>query len=444
MGIFGTSGIRDLCPGKITPDLVMSVANILCSKEREVAVAYDSRRTGQMLKSAVISGATMAGANAFDLGVCPTPTLSYFSQLRKCPAIMITASHNPYEYNGIKLFSLGLELSSKKEEEIESALNAKTKTQVEWNLCGQVFDAHSQASDAHIRTILSNIDVSSIKKAKPKVAIDCANMAASEISPLTLSKCGCKVVSQNCNSGEICLHPPEPKEGNLDSLCELVASSGSDLGIAHDGDADRAIIIDENGKILGLDAQLAIAVNYTLSKNEGAKIISTVESSLSLRNIVEKNGGTLEITPVGSMKVAAKMRQTKAIFGGEPCGEYIFSNAVGSPDGIMTGAFFAQIFSEEGKLSALCSKVEKYPIQRDKISCSNSKKPDAMKKIGSKWPFSTPNKSDGLRSDENWGWVLVRPSGTEPYIRITIEAKTQGELDKNLEKISRIVKDACV
>jgi phosphoglucosamine mutase len=223
----------------------------------------------------------------------------------------------------------------------------------------------------------------------------------------------------------------------------MVVDTKSDFAIAHDGDADRAIIVADDGKLLGLDTQLAIAVMHILDKNPHAKIVSTVESSLSLREIVESYKAELQITPVGSAKVASLMRENGAVFGGEPCGEYVFANALPTPDGIMSGAFFAQIFSDGQKLSSLAKKVKTYPIMRDKIACKNELKQTAMSKIKAKWPFCTPNTIDGLRSDEKWGWVLVRPSGTEPYIRITIEAKDDNELKKQFNVIKTIVSQAC-
>lgn len=443
MSIFGTSGIRDLCPQTVNGDLAFRAANFFASKHKEFAVAYDSRKTGMMLKSAVLAGATWAGARAYDLGVCPTPTLAYFSQIHKCPAIMITASHNPYEYNGLKFFLDGHEISSELESEIEKKLLGNFESSItEWKTCGQITDARKEAVDLHIELIRKHVDVSAIKSAKPKVIVDCANMAGSFVSPVALLACGCNVIKINCDAGAPSPRSLEPKEDSLQKLCEFVVSEGADFAVAHDGDADRAIIIDEQGVMLGLDTQLAIATNYILDKISGAKIISTVESSLSLREAIQAHGGSLEITPVGSMRVAAKMRETRSVFGGEPCGEYIFDGATLVPDGILSGVFFAEIFAKKGKLSTLASQIRIYPMKRSKIACSNEKKSEAMKKIRSNWIFSNPNFEDGIRSDESWGWVLVRPSGTEPYIRITIEAKDSSSLIDNYAKVEKLVHNA--
>ncbi len=364
--------------------------------------------------------------------------------MKKCPAIMITASHNPYEYNGLKLFSNGIELSAQQEAQIEKGINDTNNLKTlstDWKKCGQKYDVHNDAINEHIRLISKKIDVSLIKQQKPNVIVDCANMAGSAISALALQKCGCLVQKSNCDAGQISPRPLEPNEKNLKNLCEMTVDTNADFAIAHDGDADRAIVVADDGKLLGLDTQLAIAVMHILDKNPDAKIVSTVESSLSLREIIDSYGADLQITPVGSAKVAALMRKNGALFGGEPCGEYVFANAVPSPDGIMSGAFFAQIFSSGQKLSSLAKKVKTYPIMRHKIACKNELKKTAMKKIEAKWPFGTPNKIDGLRSDEAWGWVLVRPSGTEPYVRITMEAKNDAQLKKNFSIIEEIVKN---
>ncbi|MFH0927385.1 MAG: hypothetical protein V1822_02290 [Candidatus Micrarchaeota archaeon] len=444
MGLFGTSGIRDLCPQRVTLSLALRASFLHFSKSASAAVAYDSRQSGQMLKAASLSGAMQAGAHAHDLGICPTPTLSLFSKMHGCPAIMITASHNPYEYNGMKFFDGGWELTAEQEKKIELGLKTQNISEpCAWDACGEAENSFSSARDAHLRLIKNFVDFGAIKKEQPQAIVDCANMAGSTISPLALEQCGCKVERVNCSAQKPSPRALEPNKGSLAPLCEQVVRSGADFAIAHDGDADRAIVISEEGKVLGLDGQLAIVARYILQNGRGKKIVSTVESSLSLREAAEEFGAELEITPVGSMKVAAQMRRSKAIFGGEPCGEYIFADATPSPDGILAGAFFAQIFAKEGKLSSLARQIKAYPIMREKIPCENSRKMAAMEKISAQWPFSSPNTSDGLRSDEDWGWVLVRPSGTEPCIRITIEAKSKMRLEKNFAAAKDVVVRYC-
>jgi phosphoglucosamine mutase len=200
-------------------------------------------------------------------------------------------------------------------------------------------------------------------------------------------------------------------------------------------------VLDEKGEMIGLDVQLAIAIDYILEKTKAKAVVCTVESSLLIKDIVKKHNAKLFLTPVGSRNVAIKMRQTNAVFGGEPCGEYIFKNALSSPDGLATSLLFAEIFSKKESLHNLKKIYKTYPIKRLKISCQKNQKSLFMKKLEKNWPFKTKLKIDGLMAQEDWGWVLVRPSGTENFIRITIEAYTQKDLDQNLKKLEEVINE---
>ncbi len=458
MALFGTSGIRMPCPEKLDAAMAMKVGAAAAKAGgngggaggrgagRPFVVGYDGRRTGQMLKSAISAGAASVGAGIIDLGLCATPTLALHTQSVSGMGAMITASHNPPEYNGIKLFENGREAPKEVEALVERAVEGDVSPELaEWKKAGQTADGREMATQKHMNLALSLIDSSMVKRKNPKIALDCGNAAACALMPMLLEKAGCTVVAINSSEPGNFTRGLEPTEANLMELSSEIVSCGADFGIAHDGDADRAIILDENGRMLGLDAQLAIAVREMMEKNQKAKqkiIVSTVESSLSLREIVEGNGWKLEITPVGSLYVAERMRKIGACFGGEPCGEYIFPSGVQMPDGLMAGAFFAEIFARKGKLSKLAEKIKTYPMLRERLPCANEKKGKAMEKIEKNWPFSKPKKEDGLRSEEKWGTVLVRPSGTEPIIRITLEAKNEGEAKKRMGEIMGIARKA--
>ncbi len=446
MALFGTSGIRMKCPSELTPTLAMGVGAAAGGKNAAFVVGYDGRPTGQMIKAAVAAGAASAGARVVDIGLCATPTLALHTQKVEGRGAMITASHNPPEYNGIKLLENGKEASKKIEGEVGEIVGGRKKAALaEWGEAGGVENEEALARESHAELILSKIDVAAIKKKNPTVVVDCGNAAALALMPELLERAGCSVVAINSDSPGNFARGLEPTEENLHELSSEIISCGADLGIAHDGDADRAIIFDEKGKMLGLDAQLAIAVQEILECTKAKKpiVVSTVESSLSLRETVEGAGAHLEITPVGSLFVAERMRKVGAIFGGEPCGEYIFPDGVQMPDGLMAGLFFVKIFCKRGKLSELAGKVKTYPMIREKVPCENGKKGKAMASIAKNWPFSKPKTEDGLRSDEKWGWVMVRPSGTEPIIRITLEAKNGSEAKNRANEIRELVKKAC-
>ncbi|MBI5051369.1 phosphoglucosamine mutase, partial [Candidatus Micrarchaeota archaeon] len=228
------------------------------------------------------------------------------------------------------------------------------------------------AIEGHKELIKGLVDVNLIQKKQPTVVVDC-NGAGSVISPYLLRELGCKVLSLN-SEGTGFNRPSEPNEKNLQDLMRIVKSTGADLGIAHDGDADRAVVVDETGLILPLDTQLAIMIENELQLSKNKKVVSTVEASLMIRDVVEKNNGSIEITPVGSANLSEKLESENASFGGEPCGEYVFEKGVHVPDGVLTGAKFVEIFCRNGRLSQMKEKYISHFMLREKFRCEGKDK----------------------------------------------------------------------
>ncbi|MGV8176539.1 MAG: phosphoglucosamine mutase [Candidatus Bilamarchaeaceae archaeon] len=430
--MFGTSGIRGIYGEDVTEGLALRIASIFAS-DADLVVARDTRRTGTSLMNAVASGAMASGRNVIDLGIVPTPTLALASRIHGCNGIMLTASHNPEEYNGLKLFSKGNEISRAREKEISSVYSSSTPgAQCAWDKCGLYSEYRGAVAD-HSEMIVSLVDSRLIKEKKPKVVVDC-NGAGAAITPQLLASIGCSVKAINTQLAGFS-RPSEPKDGHLDQLSKEVRSSGADFGVAHDGDADRAIILDENGKIMDLDIQLAMMVEHELEKEKGP-IVSTVEASMLVKETAESKGVPVFITPVGSLYVSEALEEKNAVFGGEPAGEYVFKRGIHVPDGILTAAKFAELFAEKGRLSALASKYGKYPMLRRKYAVKDKAK--EMARISKSVDIGGKrNASDGLRIDADDYWVLIRPSGTEPAIRLTMEARTEEmlkEVSKRAEK----------
>jgi phosphoglucosamine mutase len=449
MGLFGTSGIRDICPQKVSSNLALNLGSILAGWGDTLVIGYDGRSTGSMLVCALGAGAMQNGVDIIDIGFCTTPTLANYTHIRHCLGAMITASHNPAQYNGIKLFSNGAELAKDAEEKIGKLLQEALKAgssplHTDWTDTGSKSSQHISAREAHLKVISDNIDTSLIKAKNPKIVLDAGHLSGCSLTKEMLESIGCNVISINDSIGEPFNRILEPNEKSLGQLCKRVVDENADLGIAHDGDADRSVIVDETGKILGLDTQLAIAVENILKQTNSKNkiIVSTVESSLSLAQVCKENGAELDITPVGSLHVARRMKEVHALFGGEPCGEYIFSKGVHAPDGLMAAFFFVQLFCKEGKLSKLASQIKSYPMHRDKIACANEKKADAMNKIISGWPFADSILVDGIRSTMENGWIMVRPSGTEPIIRITAEAREEKILSDMVDRARELVESS--
>jgi len=431
--LFGTSGIRGLYGKEVTEGLAMRVANIFA--DRDVVVARDTRQTGLPLSEAVAAGVLARGRSAIQLGIVPTPTLALATRKYSCNGIMLTASHNPPEYNGLKLFSEGREISRAKEKEIESAYPGRFQL-AQWGKVGKSRDDKGAIFE-HMALVSSLVDSKAIRKRKPKVVIDC-NGAGGAVTPNLLKDLGCEVTVLNGGLSGFG-RPSEPNEKNLTELAALVPKTGADLGLAHDGDADRTIAVDELGRVLPLDIQLAIMAQHELRNSKNKKIVSTMEASLAVREAVESEGGNITITPVGSLYVAEEMEREGAMFGGEPCGEYIYEKGVHVPDGPLAAAKMVEIFVESGHLSALANKFRTNPMAREKFPAKKKYEVvDAVKKeirIGGK-----RSEEDGIRIDEEDGWFLIRASGTEPFVRLTMEYKSKEKLGKRKEELSSLIK----
>lgn len=418
--MFGTSGIRGVYGEKITEDLALHIGNVFA--QNELVIGRDLRDSGLSLKNALCAGALAKGCDVIDIEIVPTPTVA-FSGKR---GIMITASHNPSEYNGFKLIEEKKEIGIALQSEITKKISGK----ISFGKNGNYSRDFSILED-HKNSIKKNIKT----KKKPKVVIDC-NGAAATISPYLLAELGCQVIS--LNSSKDCFNrPSEPNEKNLGHLSRMVVNCDADFGIAHDGDGDRCIIIDDKGQVLPFDIQLAMMIENELIGTNNKKIVTTVESSLAIRKTVEELGGSLYITPVGSTHVAEKMIENNAIFGGEPCGEYIYKEGVKVPDGPMAAAKFLEIF-ENGKISEQRKKYSHGFIVREKYYSKN--KDNAITAIENQIKIDGKiRKDDGIRIDEEDGWFLIRKSGTEPIIRLTMEYETKEKLFLRKKELISII-----
>lgn len=419
--MFGTSGIRGIYGTEITEELAVKVASVFA--KGRLVVGRDIRESGSALFDAVASGAAQAGAQTIDLGIVPTPTVALATRKHSCRGIMITASHNPPEYNGLKLIEDGKEIGKALEMEVQERFkkaDAAGKEPIVSRDDGIVTD--------HKRMVFSLVDADAIRERKPKIAVDC-NGAAATITPSLLHELGCDVVAINTSLKGFS-RPSEPSKENLEHLPRLIEAANADFGIAHDGDGDRCVLMDDTGEVLPLDVQLAIMIEHELSGSKNRRIVSTVEASLAIREVVEKAGGEIIITPVGSTYVGEALEERDCLFGGEPCGEYIYRDGVHVPDAVLGAAKFAEIFSKKGRFSELKKGYEQNPMAREKYPAEDKhgamgRIREAVARLGI---VGRLRDDDGIRIDEEDGWFLIRASGTEPVIRLTMEYKTEKRL----------------
>ena len=412
MALFGSSGIRGLANKEITPGLALSVGLAVGSLHGSAVIARDPRTSGEMIEHAVISGLLSAGCSVTRIGMVPTPTLAYAARNFSC-GIMITASHNPSQYCGIKVWNRdGIAFDSRQQDEIESIIKDRTWKTAEWQNIGNVYQA--DAIEDHARMILSKVGRASLK-----VVVDCGCGAASVITPYVLRRMGCTVITLNSQpDGFFPARDPEPIEKNLELLKKATLSFGADLGIAHDGDADRMMAVDGKGRYIEGDKLLAF---FGIRETKHS-IVVPVDTSIMVDDVLK--GREIYRTRVGDVYIAEELKKRNAEFGGEPSGSWIFPCISLCPDGILAAARLVEIVQNEGRLDALVDELPTYPIIRGAVLCSNENKAAAMKKIAELLrKIGEVTDIDGIRVDADNGWILVRPSGTEPKIRITAEAR---------------------
>ena len=412
MALFGSSGIRGLANKEITPELALSVGLAVGSLHGSAVIARDPRTSGEMIEHALISGLLSAGCSVTRVGMVPTPTLAYAARNFDC-GVMITASHNPPEYGGIKLWNRdGMAFDSRQQEEIESIIHNRTWKTATWQDIARVYEA--DVIEDHAGMILSKVGSASLK-----VVIDCGCGAASVITPYVLRRMGCTVITLNCQpDGFFPARNPEPIEKNLELLKKATLSFGADIGIAHDGDADRMMAIDCGGRFIEGDKLLAF---FGIRETKHS-IVVPVDTSIMVDDVLKNR--KIYRTRVGDVYVAEELKKRNAEFGGEPSGSWIFPEISLCPDGILAAAKLVGMVQNEGRLDALIDELPAYPMKRGAVGCSNEKKETAMKKIAiSLRKLGEVTDIDGIRLDTENGWILVRPSGTEPKIRITAEAR---------------------
>ncbi|MGZ7046987.1 MAG: phosphoglucosamine mutase [Methanobacterium sp.] len=437
--LFGTSGIRGKIGDEITLDLItkvgMAAATYIGGKEHKIVIGFDTRTSNRMVENAIIAGILQCGCDVIRLGMVPTPVVGYAAMKLKADlGIMITASHNPSQYNGIKLWNpTGMAYTQDQERTIEKIVHEKSFSQVSWEEIGEIEENEGIISD-YFDDLLDEVDI----KGNLKVVVDCANGAGSYISPMVLRKAGLDVVTLNCQpDGFFPGRMPEPSEANLSELMKVVGAIGADIGIAHDGDADRMVAIDDNGKMADFDKLLAL-----VSSQIGGKVVTTVDASVCIDMCMQKKGGEVIRTKVGDVHVAEAIVETNASFGGEPSGTWLHPDFCMCPDGILSALKVIEIVEKKGPLSKLLDDIPSYPTVRDKIECENIQKTLIMEKVKEELPdyfddIKDVNFIDGVRiSMEDGSWVLIRPSGTESYIRITLEGRTM-EKAREIRNISR-------
>jgi phosphoglucosamine mutase len=425
--MFGSSGIRGIANSEITPQLALNFGLAVGSIYPDVVIGHDPRIAGEMIENAVVSGLLSTGSEVTRIGMVPTPTLAIASRDHEC-GIMVTASHNPARYIGMKIFKKGMSFGTKEQAEIEEILKKERFKYASWEKTGDLRETGTALRD-HSKIILKNIKSSSLK-----VVVDCGSGSASVITPYVLREIGCEVITLNSQpDGHFPGREPEPVDETLGMLKSTVKAAGADLGIAHDGDADRMMAVDNKGLFVSGDKMLAF-----FAVREAKKSIAVpIDTSRVLEDLLP--GIRISRTKVGDVYVAQELNRIKGEFGGEPSGAWIFPKISLCPDGVYAAARLVEIVESEGDFSELLASIPEYPVKRGALLCKDKK--EAMAKIAEGLGgLGNINTLDGVRVDLPDGWILVRPSGTEPKIRITVESETR--CDELFAMAEKIVKEA--
>src|SRR3972149_5166531 len=440
--LFGTNGIRGVVNKELTPEMAIKVGSAVGTffGRKNLLVGHDARTSGPMFAKAVIAGLTATGCGVFFAGMAPTPALQYAVKNHGMDGgVIITASHNPPEYNGIKvIWNDGIEISHEQETEIENIYFENKPVFAEWDKLGAKHEL-PMVNDEYVEAIKKHVNIPEIAEKHYHVVVDAANSVGSIATPRLLRELGCKVTTLNANiDGTFPGRLPEPRPENLKEIAIAVKAVGADLGVAFDGDADRSIFVDENGEIYWGDKTFALIEKHFLKANPNAKIVTPVSSSTLVKDIADAYKGEIVWTKVGSVTVSQTMKKLKAKLGGEENGGVFYGPHQTVRDGAMTTALILEIMAETGKkLSKLIAEQPQYFLEKGKVECQEDKKAKVLKKLVAQVKGAKVSTIDGVKIwFEDKSAILVRPSGTEPVYRLYAEAKNQEKALKLIEDYS--------
>ena len=449
--IISISGMRGIIGENLTADIA---ARYGCAfgaflkrnseqktKRLTVCIGRDSRRSGPMLASAVTSGLCSVGIDVVDVGLVTTPTASIMTRQLNCAGgVMITASHNPIAYNGIKLFlSNGMAPPTDKAVQIRQCYFDKDFDFVASKDCGQT-GVNLNAYDTHIAKVIQIIDRDVIAQKKYKIVLDSVNGAGGPITKKLLAELGCETVAINDEPSGIFEHTPEPIEDNLSSLCEIVKAKNVDIGFAQDPDADRLAIVDENGKYIGEEYTVALAAKYILSKKSG-NAATNLATSRMIDDIAKQYNSTVIRTAVGEANVAEAMIENNCVTGGEGNGGVIDMRVGPVRDSLVGIAFVLQLMAETGKkISELVVDIPAYVFKKQKFAADSDHAARIINAAKKQFADAKIDTTDGCRFDYDDAWILLRTSNTEPVMRVFVEAKDDKTAEKYLQVIAKLHK----
>lgn len=446
--LFGTNGVRFIPGVSHDLDFVVKLTEAVGTyfAEGDVLTGFDGRVSSPALSYAAISGLMSSGRDVGEAGLVPTPALQYaVKTFAFRGGVMITASHNPPQYNGLKVVGAdGVEIPRLDEQRIEKIFFDKTEARADWKSVG-VSRQEPSVVKTYISGVASKVNVKKIVERKFTVVMDLGNGAQCVAAPYLVESMGCKLITLNSViDGNFPGRGPEPTPDTLKDLSLAVKSVHADLGVAYDGDGDRAIFCDEGGNVFWGDQTGCLLADYLLEKSPNGTVVTPVSSSQAIETVAKKRGARVLRTRVGSVDVSRAVLERKALFGFEENGGCIYPPHIAVRDGGMTTALMLECLAARGMSfsRALSHWVPRFHQAKTKIEVEKRKVDTIMKKV-ERQAGGEVEKIDGLKIWLNErSWVLVRPSGTEPIIRIFAEAETREKAESILRKYVKAVRAA--
>jgi phosphomannomutase len=423
--IVSVSGIRGIVGQGLTPGPALAFAAALGTHVDggRVVLSRDGRPSGTMLRHAVLSGLLATGCEVEDLGVAPTPTCGLaVRRLRAAGGIQITASHNPAPWNGLKLFGPdGAVLTAAEGRKVQALFDAATFRGAPWDRLGSVVD-NGRAEDWHRERVLELVDVPRIRSRQLRAFLDANGGAGGPLGRRLLESFQCRPVCVGCTADGCFEHPPEPVAENLREIAPLVPEEDADVGFVLDPDADRLALIDDTGRYIGEELTLALAVAFRLRYERGPVVIN-MSTSRVIEDIARRHGVPVHRTAVGEANVVEQMRAVGALIGGEGNGGVIDPRVGWVRDPFIGMGLVLNLLADTGrKLSELAAELPAYHIVKDKYTAERDRLPGLFAALERRWPEAQVNRVDGLRLDWQDRWVHIRPSNTEPIVRVIAEA----------------------
>jgi phosphomannomutase len=431
--IVSVSGIRGVIGRGLTPEAALAFAAALGTHVHggRVVLSRDGRPSGAMLRHAVLAGLLGAGCDVDDLGVAPTPTCGLaVRRLGAAGAVQITASHNPAPWNGLKLFGGdGRVLPAAEGAKVKELFDRSAFRRAAWDGLGRLSGC-GEANTWHRDRVLELADTAAVRARRPKVFLDANGGAGGPLGVALLEALGCEVVPHGCSADGLFTHEPEPLAENLRDVCPLVPRAGAAVGFVLDPDADRLALIDETGRYIGEELTLALAVLYRLGQERGPVVVNMSTSRL-VEDLARRFGVPCHRSAVGEANVVDRMQESGAVIGGEGNGGVIDPRVGGVRDPFVGMGLILSLLAATGKaLSALVAELPAYHIVKDRYTVDRGRLPEVLAALRRRWPEARPNTLDGLRLDWEDRWIHVRPSNTEPIVRVIAEAPQRAQAEQ--------------